>query len=191
MFFTEEVVGPSILYLHVAQAHKIRLSKRYGNNVKLRAPRRFATAVTRIKKALGEEACAQAVDRSVSLIRKWADPDHSSRPNLPQAVALDVAYVEAGHGEPPILSMYQARLAKSLIGEAPEQTIDVVLSALAVQAAVGEISQSLIQSRENKNRAIPGFSAIERNQILNHLETLQEQVVQIENALESNDEPFE
>lgn len=158
--------------------------------MKFRAPKRFATAVTRIKNALGEEACAEAVERSVSLVRKWSDPDHSSRPNLPQAVALDVAYVEAGHGEPPILSMYQARLAKSLAGKEPDQIIDVVLSALAVQAAVGEISQSLIQLRGNKNRATPGFSKRERNEILNHLETLQQQVMQIEDALAGSDETF-
>ncbi len=87
--------------------------------------------------------------------------------------------------------MYQARLAKSLAGKVPDQNIDVVLSALAVQAAVGEISQSLIHSRGNNLRATPGFSIRERNQILNHLETLQQQVMQIEDALESTDEPFE
>lgn len=158
--------------------------------MKLRAPKRFATAITRIKNALGEDACALAIGRSVSLVRKWSDPDHLSRPNLPQAVALDVAYVEAGHGEPPILSMYQARLAKSLDGKAADQNVDLVLSALAVQAAVGEISQSLIQLRGNKTRATPGFSKSERNQLLGHLETLQEQVMMIEDALGGTDEPF-
>lgn len=159
--------------------------------MKLRAPKRFATAVTRIKNALGEDDCAKAVGRSVSLIRKWADPDHQSRPNLPQALALDVAYVEAGHGEPPILSLYQARLAKSLAGKPPDQSIDVVLSALAVQAAVGEISQSLIQLRGSKSSSANTISKRERNEILSHLETLQQQVMQIEDALEGSDETLE
>ncbi len=151
--------------------------------MKLRAPKRFATAVTRIKNALGEDVCAKTVDRSMSLVRKWADPDHSSRPNLPQALALDIAYVEAGHGEPPILSMYQARLAKAVVGQAPHQSIDVVLSALAVQAAVGEVSQSLIHARNSDGSKAPGFSDNERNQILIRLEKLQEQVAQIESEL--------
>lgn len=155
--------------------------------MKLRAPKRFATAVTRIKNALGEDKCAEIVGRSASLIRKWSDPDHSSRPNLPQALALDEAYVEAGFGDAPILSMYQARLAKAVAGKAPERAIDVVLSALAVQAVVGEISQSLIHSRQENNRATPGFSVSERKQILIHLERLQEQVSQIEVALSEDD----
>ncbi len=158
--------------------------------MKLRAPKRFATAVTRIKNALGEEACAKAVDRSVSLIRKWADPDHASRPNLPRALALDIAYVEAGHGEPPILAMYQARLARAVAGLAPEKSIDVVLAALAVQSAVGEVSQSLVELRSSNDPTGSGFSNNERNQILSLLERLQLQVTQIENALGNAGSPF-
>ncbi len=151
--------------------------------MKLRAPRRFATAVTRIKNALGEEKCAEIVGRSPSLIRKWADPDHQSRPNLPQALALDVAFVEAGRGDPPILSMYQHRLARAVAVETDRAPINVALAALSVQAAVGEISQSIVASRAKSSEGV-SFTANEKNQILHLLERLQEQVSQIEEALD-------
>lgn len=74
--------------------------------MKPRSPKTFAAAVTRIKAVLGESTCAEIVDRSESLIRKWADPDHESQPSLSQAVALDSAYVSSGRGDPPLLQVY-------------------------------------------------------------------------------------
>lgn len=153
--------------------------------MKLRAPRRFATAVTRVKNALGEEACAEIVGRSPSLVRKWSDPDHPSRPNLQQALALDVAFVEGGHGEPPILSMYQQRLARAVTAESAKPPIDVALAALSVQAAVGDISESIVSMRA-RNTTGPTFSSNERNQILSLLERLQLQVSLIEDALDDH-----
>lgn len=151
--------------------------------MKLRVPKRFATAVTRIKNAIGEEKAAEVVARSPSLIRKWADPDHPSRPNLPQALALDVAYVEGGHGDPPILALYQQRLARAVVTEMEKPPIDVVLAALSVQAAVGDISQNIVAKRAGDS-AGSAFSPNEKNQILCLLERLQQQVAQIEDALD-------
>lgn len=151
--------------------------------MKLRAPKRFAAAITRIKNALGERICAEAVGRSPSLIRKWADPDHTSRPNLVQALALDVAFVEGGHGEPPILALYQQRLARAVVAQAEKPPIDVVLAALSVQAAVGDLSQTFVAKRM-EGLAGNAFSPNEKNQILNLLEHLHEQVAQIEDALD-------
>lgn len=153
--------------------------------MKLRAPRRFASAVTRIKNAMGDEKCAELVDRSPSLIRKWSDPDHPSRPNLQQALVLDVAFVEAGHGAPPILSMYQERLARAVTIESTQPPIDVALAALSVQAAVGDISENILSVRA-RNTDGAAFSPNERNQILALLETLMSQVSLIENALDGN-----
>lgn len=156
--------------------------------MKLRAPRRFATAVTRIKTALGEDRCAEIVGRSASLIRKWSDPDHPSRPNLPQALALDVAFVEGGYGEAPILALYQERLARA-VSESQEisRPIDVALAALAVQASVGDVSQSIISLRGKGGTISPN----ERNEILQHLERLQQQTSQIEDALDISNKLLE
>ncbi len=151
--------------------------------MKLRAPKRFASAITRIKNIMGEEKCAEIVGRSVSLIRKWADPDHQSRPNLLQALALDIAFVEAGLGDPPILSMYQQRLAKAVAAESAKPPIDVALAALSVQASVGDISQSIFLLRAN-NATGTKLSPNEKARILSLLDRLQEQVSQIEGALD-------
>ncbi len=153
--------------------------------MKLRPPKRFATAVTRIKNALGEERCAAVVGRSTSLIRKWADPDHPSRPNLPQALALDLAYVEDGHGDPPILSLYQQRLARALAVEENHPPVNVILAALSVQAAVGEISQKFVTNKVSDPSAAM-FSPNEKSQILNMLERLQQQAALIEDALDDS-----
>lgn len=153
--------------------------------MKLRPPRRFAAAVTRIKDALGEKRCAEIVGRTPSLIRKWADPDHPTRPNLPQALALDVAFVEAGHGDPPILSLYQNRLARAVAAQPDRATIDVALAALSVQAAVGDLSQSIVATRANAAEGA-AFSTNEKNQILHLLERLQHQAAQIEDALDDS-----
>ena len=153
--------------------------------MKLRTPRRFASAVTRIKNALGDDKCAEIVDRSSSLIRKWSDPDHPSRPNLKQALALDVAYIEGGHGAPPILSMYQQRLARAVTIESKKPAVDVALAALSVQAAVGDISESILTMRAGSADGMT-FSSNERNQILGLLEKLMTQVSVIEEALDNN-----
>jgi len=158
--------------------------------MKLRAPKRFASAVTRIKNALGEAKCAAVVGRSPSLIRKWADPDHPSRPNLLQALALDVAYVEAGQGDPPVLSLYQQRLARAVALESERPPIDVALAALSVQATVGDISQSIVVLRA-RNTTGDSFTPNEKNQILNLLDRLQEQVSQIEDALDDSSDLIE
>ena len=86
--------------------------------------------------------------------------------------------------------MYQARLARAVAGQAPEKSIDVVLAALAVQSAVGEVSQSLVELRSSNDPTGSGFSNNERNQILSLLERLQLQVTQIENALGNAGSPF-
>lgn len=153
--------------------------------MKLRAPRRFATAVTRIKNALGEDKCAEIIGRSPSLIRKWSDPDHPSRPNLPQALALDVAYTEGGHGDPPILALYQQRLARALVVESKAPPIDVALAALSVQAVVGDISQEVFSIRAASPESL-ALSRNQKNQMLHLLERLQEQVAQIADALDDS-----
>lgn len=153
--------------------------------MKLRTPKRFASAITRIKTALGEDECARAVNRSTSLIRKWADPDHASRPNLSQALALDVAFVEAGHGEPPLLSLYQQRLARAVAKNKARPLVDVALATLAVQAVVGDLSQSVVAMRARADDK-PSFTPNETAQVLALLERLQQQVAQIEEALDDD-----
>lgn len=143
-----------------------------------------------MKNALGEAKCAEVVGRSPSLIRKWADPDHPSRPNLPQALALDIAFVEGGHGDPPILSMYQSRLARAVVDETDKPPVDVMLAALSVQAAVGDISETIV-TKLVSSKVGAAFTPNEKNQILALLERLQQQAAQIEDALDDDTDEFE
>jgi hypothetical protein len=53
---------------------------------------------------------AEIVGRSPTLVYKWADPDLAYFPNLQQALELDAAYVNAGHGSPPLLTAYATLL---------------------------------------------------------------------------------
>ena len=50
--------------------------------MKLRMPGTLSAAISEIRQKLTERKCAEIVDRSESLVRKWADPDEPSLPNL-------------------------------------------------------------------------------------------------------------
>ena len=71
-------------------------------------------ALTRIMGVLTDEACGNVVGKSASLIRKWADPDNDTLPNLEQAEALDVAYVAHTGQEAPIASVYVERVDRAV-----------------------------------------------------------------------------
>ena len=80
--------------------------------VKPRDPREVAAAVTRIAGALGWAGMAAATGgRSLSLMRKWADPDRPEKPSFDQALALDRVYAKARPAEvPPLYRLYGERL---------------------------------------------------------------------------------
>ena len=86
--------------------------------MKLRNPRDFAAAITQIRSALGEAACAEIVGRSASLIRKWSDPDHPALPNIAQALLLDSAFVAPDRDHRRILILVGVRRADGVPGRA-------------------------------------------------------------------------
>lgn len=98
-----------------------------------------ARAVTRIKDALGPDECAEVVGRSVSTVYKWCDPDGTSKPSLEQAYLLDLAFVRAGLGEPPILTAITQRL-RADIDERPAEALDLVRTALSIQESTGKLA---------------------------------------------------
>jgi hypothetical protein len=59
---------------------------------KIRQPDSFSDAVHVIAAALTWEGAAAAIGKSVSLVRQFADPDAEAKPNIEQALKLDVAY---------------------------------------------------------------------------------------------------
>lgn len=109
--------------------------------VKPRHPVSFPGAVTRIMGALGLGA-AQAIGKSDSLIRKFADPDHDALPNLDQALALDAAFVLATGDEAPILRVY-LQLLEDLTRGAAHAAQPPHARLMRVMAEAGEIAGDL------------------------------------------------
>ena len=151
--------------------------------MKTRPRNSLAAAVTEIRVAIGEEACAKAVGRSRSLVRKWADPDHSSIPNMEQALALDLAFVELGHGEPPLLRTYSDRLS-DVLQNRQRRSVDILLAALSVQSVVGDLSEAIKNAVEPNGPGGRALTAKERANILELIDRLEDQTDSIEDTVD-------
>ena len=91
---------------------------------KARKPWTFEDAVHVAVGDLLLPGVADAVGKSASLVYKWGDPDIDCLPTLNQALAIDTAYVLAGHGEAPLLRACREQLNASIRhrGGAPAHT---------------------------------------------------------------------
>jgi hypothetical protein len=155
--------------------------------MKLRNPKEFAAAVTRIRTALGEEACAQAVGRSESLVRKWADPDHPGLPGIEHALVLDAAYVAGGHGEAPLLNLYES-LLEDAISDNTVGRDELVPSALMIQAIVGDLSAEIRDIiNPQTSTAASGMSADSQSRLLRIIDRLEDETERLEDAVEAAD----
>jgi hypothetical protein len=151
--------------------------------MKPRTPKSIAGALTKVMTALSDVRCAEIVGRSDSLIRKWADPDHPSQPTLAQALALDMVYVKEGHGEPPILEIYQELLADAL-SERDDREADILITALSIQSAVGSLSEAIKAAVDPNGPGGLSITASERQNILEILDRLEDHTDVIEDAVE-------
>ena len=152
--------------------------------MKLRTPGTLSAALSEIRGKLSENSCAEIVERSKSLIRKWADPDDPALPNLRQSLLLDAAYMRAGFGEPPIHSWYMSRL-DDVVSDAPKDTTTIVLSTLHAQAALGNIALAVAQFTEGGSDHGDELSANERAILLGMVEKLSVGLDQLEDSLKS------
>jgi hypothetical protein len=82
---------------------------------KIRQPGTFDEACNALKVLYGPDACADAIERSVSLVNQFADDASASLPNVAQAVKLDALHVKATGDAPPLLTLMQEKLAE-LVG---------------------------------------------------------------------------
>ena len=101
---------------------------------------------------------------------------------------LDLQYSRAGFGQPPILNAYTGRLAEK-IAEFPHERQDLLLAALSVQAAVGELSQAIRAAMSPDSPGGTNIEPSERNLILTVLERLSDAVAIVEIALDDADSP--
>lgn len=85
---------------------------------KVRPPDSFADAAMAAISTLGRERAAQVVERADHHVYRWADPSPGGdRPNVEQALRLDIAMLRAGH-QPPFLAAWRAQLGRI---DAPHQ----------------------------------------------------------------------
>lgn len=75
---------------------------------KARIPGTWSAAVTQIAEYLGVPGAARAAGVGERTIYKWSDPDVATTPTLAQALALDLAFSNAGGESLPLLAIYQA-----------------------------------------------------------------------------------
>ncbi|GBE44402.1 hypothetical protein BMS3Bbin10_02495 [bacterium BMS3Bbin10] len=90
---------------------------------------------------LGIGRCAEVVDKSTSLIRKWSDPDNCTLPSLAQALALDLEYVREKHCTPPLFHVYASTIEKEL--NAVDEGEHVLVAILTLQAAVCDLGKKI------------------------------------------------
>lgn len=101
---------------------------------KLRQPTTFADATTRVADRIGFAACADIVGKGERVIRNWSDPDMDRCPTFDEALALDMAYLDAGGGDPPFFAVYAARLERRLSPAADSAEIARATGAMAKEA---------------------------------------------------------
>lgn len=77
---------------------------------KQRQPVSFAAAIHRVAGFIGYKHAGKIVRRAPRRVYAWADPDSDSSPTLRQALALDLAYQQAGGVGAPIIEAYRHQL---------------------------------------------------------------------------------
>lgn len=150
--------------------------------MKRRDPGTFKSALTRIVSELGAKHAAQAVGRSQSLVRKWADPDEASLPNVAQAAQLDRAFVSAGLGEPPIQNVIEKEAFCAIDGEANVQE-SVVVALLDLQAAVGELTHLAADDLDLARRPGPQLSPLDQRSLLESIDVIERETRALKRAV--------
>ena len=145
----------------------------------------FARAVSKIRYELSEEECADTVGRSRSLIRKWADPDHPSVPNLEQALKLDLYYARCTGKKPIILEIYTEKLTNALNGR-KKLTVNLLIATLSVQSIVGQLSKIVVDASHAGDSTSAQLSNYNRAIILGLIDELQALSDLIEDTVEED-----
>lgn len=151
--------------------------------MKPRHAKNFARAVSIIRSELSENECAEAVGRSNSLIRKWADPDNPAVPNLEQALTLDLLYAKSIGKRPPILDIYTDKLT-DVLNARKKLTVNLMIATLSVQSVVGQLSDAVAKASGSDNSRGAQLSNYNRATILGLVDKLQEISDLIEDAVE-------
>lgn len=126
---------------------------------KLRKPQSFEAALDKIRGDLTRPGMAEAAGKSESTVQQWTDPDVEAWPDLPRAVALDLAWMEDNDGSPPIYAAYTAALGGDAhrpvgrFGSLEDEGLD----------AIGALSLYIAHAREAKSDG--QITPLERHEI--------------------------
>jgi hypothetical protein len=119
---------------------------------KARIPGTWSAAVTQIADYLGVPAAARAAGVGERTIYKWSDPDMATTPTLAQALALDLAFADAGGDGLPLLAIYQAAMECSAIAVEPCRKALVEELARASKEFGEAVEHSLVAARPSATR---------------------------------------
>lgn len=151
--------------------------------MKVRPARSFERAVQQIIAAIGEKTAADAVGRSVSLVRKWSDPDNSALPSIKQAFALDEAFVLKMNQPAPIRAVYAHRLDKVYETLHPE-TETFVMALFNLHASIGNMTREIAEILEEKDVSNLKLTPRLRETLLAEIQTVSEKTADLERAIE-------
>lgn len=143
---------------------------------KLREPRSFEDAITRVLGYLGADRAAEAVGKSTSMVRQWSDPDIDTLPNLKQAAALDAACASET-GEMPIGSVY-AVVAMRLAGGVRNHTPGCPIDRLAELAR--ETSEAIDAYRAQHKFPSPAQRSEAKRELAEMIEAAERAIADIE-----------
>lgn len=108
----------------------------------------------RIMGRLTPAVAADACGCSERTVRAWSDPDLGRSPCFEDCVALDAAYLKAGGGEPPLITVYMARLERATA--APADSVELIRATQHVAKETGEAVAALVAA------SMPGAPARDR-----------------------------
>lgn len=128
---------------------------------KTRRPGSIADALTRIIGDMTAEDAGAAIGKSANLVRKWSDPDCDTWPNVLQALELDIAYTEAGHGTG-VLTFYLRELYREHFGHEDHSPMCPTVRQLHVTREVGDVSDAVLALRDLPELTQNQFDAADR-----------------------------
>lgn len=147
-----------------------------------RTPFTFEDAAMHASTRLGRTEAANVVNRTISAVQKWTDPDQESLPNIQQALLLDIACVQKGE-EPPFFAAYRAML-ESYKAPAPDACLKEI--ALVVQAKVGELAIAVLNAKSPTSAGGASVTATETQEIATVVRQLGQTIHALEKTIISN-----
>lgn len=147
-----------------------------------RTPFTFEDAAMHASTILGRNEAAHVVNRTISAVQKWTDPDQDSLPNIQQALLLDLACVAKG-SEPPFFSAYRALLESV---NTPSSSVCLKETALTVQAKVGELAIAVLNAKSPSSAGGANVTASETQEIATVVRQLGQTIQSLEQTIISN-----